>query len=135
MEATIPVEKDRAREYTPSKLNARIDKKTAANIEAYVHKSIFEIQDRIKELDREWDVERILELHASTALAAGVVLTATVSRKWIILPALISFFLVQHAVKGWCPPMTAYRKMGVRTKLEIVQEREALVALLEQKVF
>ena len=38
-------------------------------------------------------------------------------------------FLVQHAVHGWCPPLAALRRMGVRTRREIDEERYALKAL------
>ena len=83
---------------------------------------------RLAELDREWDIERILEANAST-LAFGVLLGSTVDRRWLALPALVTAFLFQHAVQGWCPPLPVLRRMGFRTADEINQERFALKAL------
>jgi len=37
--------------------------------------------------------------------------------------------LLQHAVQGWCPPVTYFRRRGVRTGEEIAEERFALKAL------
>ena len=41
----------------------------------------------------------------------------------------MSFFLLQHAVQGWCPPVPFFRRRGVRTAREIEIERYALKAL------
>ena len=35
----------------------------------------------------------------------------------------------RHAVKGWCPPVPLFRRLGVRTCGEIERERYALKAL------
>jgi hypothetical protein len=45
------------------------------------------------------------------------------------LPALVSGFLFQHAVQGWCPPVPVLRRLGFRTAYEIEEERRALKAL------
>ena len=46
-----------------------------------------------------------------------------------LLPALVTGFLFQHAVQGWCPPVPLFRRMGVRTRPEIDREKFALKAL------
>lgn len=38
-------------------------------------------------------------------------------------------FLFQHAVQGWCPPVSLLRRLGFRTSSEIDAERYALKAL------
>ena len=43
---------------------------------------------RLHELDQEWDIERMLEANASTLAFTGVVLGATVDKRWLALPAL-----------------------------------------------
>jgi hypothetical protein len=88
-----------------------------------------EIGDRLTELDREWDIERTIEANASTLAFAGVFLGSTVDRRWLALPALVTAFLFQHAIQGWCPPVPILRRMGFRTADEINQERFALRAL------
>jgi hypothetical protein len=59
----------------------------------------------------------------------GVVLGAAVDRRWLALPALVTAFLFQHAVQGWCPPIPVLRRLGFRTMREIDTERYALKAL------
>ena len=54
---------------------------------------------------------------------------ATVDRRWLALPAIVTGFLFQHAMQGWCPPLPILRRLGFRTAEEINQERYALKAL------
>jgi hypothetical protein len=35
----------------------------------------------------------------------------------------------QHALQGWCPPLSAIRRLGVRSAAEIEEERTALRAI------
>jgi hypothetical protein len=84
---------------------------------------------RIAELDREWDVERTLEANASTLALTGLFLGVVRSRKYLLLSATVLGFLLTHAIQGWCPPLPILRRMGVRTRAEIDQEKYALKAL------
>lgn len=88
-----------------------------------------EIAERLRELDEEWDIERVLETNASSLALVGIGLGATVSRKFYLLPALIMGFFLQHALHGWCPPVPLLRRLRFRTQSEIEQERYALKAL------
>jgi hypothetical protein len=88
-----------------------------------------EIAKRLQELDQEWDIERAIEANASVLAFGGVVLAATSDRRWLLLPALVTAFLFQHAIQGWCPPVPVLRRLGFRTSYEIEQERNALKAL------
>jgi len=87
------------------------------------------IDRRLHELDQEWNIERTLEANAATLAFTGVALAYTVDRRWLALPALVSAFLLQHAVQGWCPPLPILRRLGFRTAREIDTERYALKAL------
>jgi len=88
-----------------------------------------QIRQRLRELDEEWDIERAIEANASSLALAGVALGATGDRRWLLLPALVTGFLLQHAVQGWCPPVPVLRRLGFRTAYEIEEERTALKAL------
>jgi hypothetical protein len=88
-----------------------------------------QIDKRLREIDREWDIERMLEANAASVAFAGVVLGAAVDKRFLALPALVGAFLLQHAVQGWCPPLPVLRRMGYRTMREIDTERFALKAL------
>jgi hypothetical protein len=124
---------DRVRRSTALELNEKIDQITESNIQTYVNSSHAVIQRRIQELDEEWDVERVLEVNASTLALTGFVLGMTINRKWLALPAVVMAFLLQHGVQGWCPPLPVLRRLGVRTRGEIDHEKYALKALLERR--
>jgi hypothetical protein len=52
-----------------------------------------------------------------------------VHRGFYALPAVVAAFLLQHALQGWCPPLSIFRRRGVRTAREIAEERYALKVL------
>jgi hypothetical protein len=91
--------------------------------------SQFEIDQRLAELDREWDIERTIEANASTIALAGLGLGALVDRRFYALPVVVASFLLMHALQGWCPPVPLLRRLGFRTQPEIGEERYALKAL------
>ncbi|KYG69629.1 hypothetical protein AZI87_01565 [Bdellovibrio bacteriovorus] len=86
------------------------------------------IEQRLAELEREWDIERVIEANASSIVLAGLTLGATVNKRWFLLPAVVAGFLLQHAVQGWCPPVPVLRRLGFRTQREIDNERCILLA-------
>jgi hypothetical protein len=120
---------ERVRRATQSDLNAQIDNLIIFNLEYYKSEGKAAIDKRIQELDREWDIERTLEMNAAAFAFTGSILAAVINRKWMIVPAMVSAFLAQHAIQGWCPPVFWFRKMGVRTRPEIDREKYALKAL------
>ena len=126
---TVEKTDERVRSVTASQHNAEIDNLIILNLEYYKSEGAAAIDGRIHELDREWDIERTLEMNAGAFAFTGIVLGAVVNRKWLILPAVIGAFLIQHAVQGWCPPIEFLRRMGVRTRHEIDREKYALKAL------
>lgn len=117
---------DRVRRSTPVRVNQEIDRETDRNIERYSDGSRVAILRRIEQLDKEWDIERVLEVNASTLALTGLVLGITVNRKWLALPGVVLPFLLQHGLQGWCPPLPLLRRLGVRTRGEIDREKYAL---------
>ncbi len=117
---------DRVRRSTDIEVNSRIDRQTDANIESYSSMGREAVLSRIEALDREWDVERILEVNAPTLALSGLVLGVTVNKKWLVLPGIVLSFLLQHGLQGWCPPLPILRRLGVRTRGEIDREKYAL---------
>lgn len=120
---------DRVRQNTSVRINARIDREIEDRVRDYATRSKDEISGRIEELDREWDMERVLETNASAICFCGIMLAATHDRKWLVIPGIVSAFLFQHAVQGWCPPVPVFRRLGVRTRKEIDREKYALKVL------
>lgn len=132
MDIIQSIGKDRVREVTPDRINREIDQKMKADIKRFSADNPTAIRNRLHELDKEWGIERTLELNASVIAFTGVLLGVTVNKKWLILPAVVTTFLVQHAIQGWCPPIPVFRKLGIRTQKEIQAERHTLIGMLEK---
>jgi hypothetical protein len=119
----------RVPEHTPAAINDQIRRGTEDNVQFYAGTDRETIDRHLAELEHEWDIERVLEANAATVSLIGLVLTATVSRKFLALPVAVAGFLLQHAIQGWCPPVTFFRRRGARTAREIEEERFALKVL------
>jgi hypothetical protein len=124
-----PTQGDRVRANSVPEVNRRIDEQIERNIRHYAGQTKEEIYRRIQDLDREWDIERVLETMASSFSLTGIVLGSTVSKRWFLLPTVVLSFLLLHAIQGWCPPLAILRTLGIRTREEIARERYALKAL------
>jgi hypothetical protein len=122
----IPATTTRVERNTDVAVNQRIQEQTHRNIARFAGKGTDEINRRLRELNREWDVERVLETNAASVALLGLGLGAFVDRRFFVLPAIVAGFLLQHAIQGWCPPVPMFRRMGVRTAREIDSERYAL---------
>lgn len=120
---------DRVRQNTSDAINDEIARQTERNIARYARADPAAIDARLAELDREWDIERYLETMAPTITLTGLFLGVTVNRKWLVLPAVVQTFFLQHALQGWCPPLPFLRRLGIRTADEINRERYGLKAI------
>ncbi len=123
---------DRVRRHTAPPVNERIDALTRARI-AELGRDHDAIVERLAELDHEWDIDRALM--AQFATVGGLMLGLGVARRSRaplgVLGAQV-FFLLQHAVFGWCPPASLFRRLGFRTQQEICAERAELHAQLSR---
>jgi hypothetical protein len=119
----------RVAEHTSGGANERIRRETEARVAAYAEAGPDRLDERLRELDEEWDIERALETNGSTLLLAGLALGVFANRRWLAVPALVGGFCLQHALQGWCPPIEVFRRLGIRTAREIEEERTALKAL------
>lgn len=124
----IPSTVERVPNSTSSEVNRRIEAQIAECVRRHAEHPQA-IDHRLQELDREWDTERTLEANASMLGFVGVVLGAFVSPWWLLVPAIVTAFLFQHAIQGWCPPVPILRRLGFRTEREIDIERNALKVL------
>ena len=120
---------ERVRNATSDEQNAKIDNATYENVKDYGHKGKVRINARLQELEQEWDIERMIELNASSLALTGLMLGVLVNKRWLILTGIVTPFLLQYAVQGWCPPVPLFRKLGFRTRDEINREKYALKAL------
>ncbi len=109
-------------------INRRIAEHTERNIQ-YFAAHPEKIEERLADLDREWDIERALEANAAALGVAGVTLGIAGRKLFFLLPGLVGAFLLQHALQGWCPPLPLLRRLGFRTAAEIEREGNALKAI------
>jgi hypothetical protein len=122
-------EADRVRRSTSSRRLREIDQQIEENIRYFSAQPDEAISRRIRELEHEWSMERYIEVNASSLALTGVILGATVNRKFLVIPLLVAGFLLQHAIQGWCPPIPVFRAWGIRTRSEIEREKYGLKAL------
>lgn len=119
-------ELERVRRNTTVAVNEWIDAKIAATVEEYATADDEELSARIAALEREWDIERVLETAAPIVALAGITLSVARDRRWLILSSGVLGFLLLHGTQGWAPPIPVLRRLGVRTRNEIDRERFAL---------
>jgi hypothetical protein len=124
----LPATADRVPAHTGEHINSLIRQQTVANVATHAADGA-SIERRLPELDHEWDIERTLEANAATVALLGLGLGVFVDRRFLILPAAVAGFLLQHALQGWCPPVPVFRRLGFRTEAEIARERYALKAV------
>jgi hypothetical protein len=125
----FPANTQRVPIHTSQDVNEEIQRETERSVAQVAARGSRVISQRLTELDEEWDIERTLEANAATVALIGVGLAAFVDKRFLLLPAAVAAFLLQHAVQGWCPPLPIFRRLGSRTQTEIEQERHALKAL------
>ncbi len=134
---------DRVREHTSQRVNQRITRTINENVERAVRGGRDAVIRRLSELDHEWDIDRVLM--ANFALLGGAAYAGGLERYshaplfghkrkgLLYLVGAQIGFLLMHATVGWCPPVTLFRRLGVRTKPEIEVERAALLTALEDE--
>ena len=123
----LPDTQSRVARHTDERINEHLRQEMEARV-FYLAHSPERIDARLAELDREWDIDRVLETNAAGVSLFGV-LMARRKRKWLVLPCAVAGFLIQHAIQGWCPPVPVFRRLGFRTAREIDDERYALRVL------
>jgi len=120
---------DRVRQATDLRAQEQLDAELIARVAQLALSPRGALNGRIGELEREWDIERVLETNAAVLGASGILLVAASGRRWLLLPALVTACLLQYALQGWCPPLAPLRRLGFRTRREIDLELHAVKAL------
>jgi hypothetical protein len=124
----VPASARRVERNTPEEINRERQADIQASLRYHATRPQ-EIPARLAELDREWDIERALQANAAVVSLAGLALAAFVDWRFLLLPAGVAGFLLQHAIQGWCPPVPLLRRLGFRTPAEICEERCGLKML------
>lgn len=120
----LPPTTKKAAFHTCNKVNQDIRNKTVCCISKYKNCGEAVLSDEIDKLNREWDTERVLETNAASVVLLSAIMGIKKKQLcWFLLTGAVGFFLLQHALQGWCPPLPLIRKLGVRTAEEINQEK------------
>lgn len=114
-------------EQTHPHVNQRIERQTEIRVNYHANHPE-RIDERLRQLDAEWDIERMLEANSAALTLLGLVM-AIRNRGWLLLSIAVQSFFMQHALQGWCPPLPVLRRLGFRTEAEIQAEKYALKAL------
>jgi hypothetical protein len=118
-------ETDKIRSAYNSDINRKIDRQIEENIRKYTYQGSYEISERIKDLEAEWDIERILHLNLAGLALAGMALSVK-NKNWLLFSGTMISFVAYHVIKGWTPPLMLLRKLGYRTRKEIEFELYAM---------
>jgi hypothetical protein len=120
---------ERVANNTSEEYRQQFEQQLRQNISRYMHADRQTIDRRIEELDREWNLERAIELEAPSMIALGVVLGLTHNRKWFGLSVFAASMVILHNTQGWYPLLRVFQRMGMRSQNDIEQERQALRVL------
>lgn len=124
----MTVATDRARKHTAESVLRRIDDDTAHHLLEH-EDTPGKVSERLAALDREWDLDRVIEAEASVMGLVGLTLGALVRREFFGIPLVVGGAVFLYATTGRYPLLPLFRRLGVRTAGEIARERYALKAL------
>jgi hypothetical protein len=126
---------DRVRAHTATAVQSQLDRDLVERIRHFAQQADGSeggralLTRRLLEVEQESDMERTLQANAATLAFTGTILAAVHSRRWLLVPGVVTSFLLQHALQGWCPPVALFRRLGISTAREIATERYAVKAL------
>lgn len=84
------------------------------------------LEQRLRELDHEWDVDRVTAITFGLVLLGTGLLTWFAGAGWVVLSGIIALCLLLHGLCGWTPALPLIRSLGYRNPWEIAHERSAL---------
>ena len=88
----FPSTVDRVPQNTADEYNQRIRAEMERRVAHYGRLGRAAIDQRLAELDAEWDIERRLETNAASAVIVGCTLSLAVDRRFILLPLAVGGF-------------------------------------------
>ena len=106
--------------------NNLIRNQTICKLNKVKNSSKAEISKQIKQLNCEWDTERVIEVHAASLILLSTLMGVKGGRFQFCLTSMVGVFLLNHGLYGWCPSLPILRKMGIRTSEEINIEKTVL---------
>jgi hypothetical protein len=121
-------------DHSPEEINAGIREETKARIARYAAEPEEILRGRLEELEHEWDIERMLEANFAGVVLASLLLGRVAGKGFFALAGIAAVFMTQHVLQGWCPPVSVFRRLGIRTSREIEHERNSLLTALRSRM-
>jgi hypothetical protein len=121
-------------DHSPEEINAGIREETKARIARYAAEPEEILRGRLEELEHEWDIERMLEANFAGVVLASLLLGRVAGKGFFALAGIAAVFMTQHGLQGWCPPVSVFRRLGIRTSREIEHERNSLLTALRSRM-
>lgn len=109
--------------------NKSAENRTLDNIRFYGSLGREGIDERIRALEDEWDVERAVTVGLSGAGLAGLIVGLLGSRVWRLLAWIALPLLFLFGQGKWRPSNGILKSLGLRSRKEIQDEKYALKAL------
>lgn len=125
----LPSTIDRVAINTSQERRQLLDRQLKARITAYQGADRQRIDQRLAELDNEWDIERLIEVEAPLMIGLGATLGLLYNPKWLGLSAAAAAMVILHNLQGWYPLLPLFHRLGIRSQTDIEQERSALRVL------
>lgn len=107
----------------------RVRRDTERNIAHHARMGAGELEQRLAELDQEWDLERALLAGAGSVTMLAGVLGMLSSPLWLAVATIAGGTMLQQALHGDSLPQSLLRRLGFRKRSEIDLERYALKLL------
>ena len=120
---------DPVRTRTAAAVLRRIDGTTLSNLAQHAEAAPADIAARLQALDREWDIDRTVEIEAAATGLLGLALGTFVRGGLLAVPAFVAASVFAFATTRRYPLLPLFRRLGIRSAREIAQERYALKAL------
>lgn len=123
----LPATTERVAKCTCGKTNNEIRKLTLQRLRFYKNCGRKTLTQRINELNREWNIERVIETNAALAVLISSFFGYKKRKHCcFFMTGIVGFFLLQHALHGWCPSLPIMRYIGIRTDEEIYNEKSII---------
>ncbi|HEX8340249.1 MAG TPA: hypothetical protein VF624_05005 [Tepidisphaeraceae bacterium] len=101
--------------------------------QAYYAQHTGDITGRLKELELEWTVDKVLKTAGSVATGYGLLSGLIGRRRGVLLGLVAQSFAIQQAVTGTSLPAILLHRVGLRTQKELEEEKAALSGLKKTK--
>ena len=118
---------NRVRQNTSASVNQSIEDQIQQSVARCAAEGRHAIDQRLAELEQEWDVERILQTNFATVVLAGTALSLGIDRRWTLLPAVAAGFMLLQGVAEVIRCCLAIKNNHWPQRLHDVEEMETLI--------